>query len=245
MTHRPGASVAALPATLLGLSIAAGLTTSGVFLADAVTQIRSAERVVTVKGLAEREVPADLAIWPIVFTVSGDDLAAVQSSVESHLALIRRFLLARGFAAAEATTTVPRITDMQAQLAGAARPPTHRFLAEATLTLRSGRIDAVRTAMQQSGELVTAGIVLMRSYESRAQFLFTSLETIKPEMIAAATRDARRAARQFAADSGSAVGSIRRAQQGYFTITDRDPFSPEFKTIRVVTTVDYFLVDDP
>jgi hypothetical protein len=245
MAHRSSSSAAALPAALLGLSIAAGLTVSGFFLADALTQIRAAERIVTVKGLAERDVPADLAIWPIVFTVAGDELGAVQTRVEAQLGLIRRFLLERGFVATESTTTVPRITDLQAQLAGAARPPAHRFLAEATLTLRSGRVDAVRAAMQDFGQLVAAGVVLMRSYEARAQFLFTSLEAIKPEMIAAATRDARRAARQFAADSGSAVGSIRRARQGYFTVADRDPFSPEFKTVRVVTTVDYFLVDNP
>jgi len=232
-----------LAAGLLGLTIAAGLGISGFFLADALARIRAAERVVTVKGLAERGVPADLAIWPIVFTVTGDELSAVQARVESNLALIREFLAVRGFAVDETSTTVPRITDLQAQLAGAGRAPAHRFLAETTLTLRTARIDAVRQAMQASGELVSAGVVLVRSYEARAQFLFTSLATIKPQMIAAATRDARRAARQFAADSGSSVGAIRRAQQGYFNITDRDPFSPEFKKVRVVTTVEYFLAD--
>ena len=62
-------------------------------------------------------------------------------------------------------------------------------------------------------------------------------------MIAEATRDARRSAEQFAGDSGSQVGGIRNAQQGYFSIQDRDKFSPEFKKIRVVTTVQFFLED--
>ncbi|HPA81476.1 MAG TPA: SIMPL domain-containing protein, partial [Thermoanaerobaculales bacterium] len=109
---------------------------------------------------------------------------------------------------------------------------------------RTGRIDAARTAMERSGSLVKQGVALIRSYEFQTQYLYTDLDAIKPEMIAEATRDARAAAERFAEDSESRVGGIRNAQQGYFSIEDRDPFSPEFKTIRVVTTVQFFLVDD-
>ena len=87
------------------------------------------------------------------------------------------------------------------------------------------------------------GVAVIRSYEYNTQYLFTELETIKPGMIAEATKDARRAAEQFAKDSGSGVGAIRNAQQGLFSIEDRDQFSPEFKKVRVVTTVDYYLSD--
>jgi uncharacterized protein len=85
------------------------------------------------------------------------------------------------------------------------------------------------------------GVTLIRSYEYNTQYLFTQLDEVKPEMIAEATRDARRAADEFAEDSGAEVGGIRRAQQGYFSIEDRDAFSPEHKKIRVVTSIDYFL----
>ena len=112
-----------------------------------------------------------------------------------------------------------------------------------TVTLRSGKVDAARKAIQESGALIKEGVALVRSYEQSTTYFFTGLDRIKPEMIAEATRDARRAAEQFAVDSGSRVGAIRSAQQGYFEITDRDPFSPEFKKIRVVTTVQYFLED--
>ena len=84
-------------------------------------------------------------------------------------------------------------------------------------------------------------MALVRSYEQSTQYLFTDLERIKPEMIATATQDARRAAEQFAKDSGSAVGAIRQAQQGYFSVEDRDAYSPEWKKVRVVTTVEYIL----
>jgi hypothetical protein len=97
--------------------------------------------------------------------------------------------------------------------------------------------------MQQSGELIREGVTLVRSYEYNTTFLYTALDAIKPAMIAEATKDARKAAEQFARDSGSRVGAIRNAQQGFFDIQDRDAFSPEIKKVRVVTTVQYFLED--
>jgi uncharacterized protein len=232
-----------IPAAILGLTLAMGMAAAGWLVANAVYEARTAQRFVTVRGLAEREVAADTAIWPIVFTVTGDDLGRTQGQVESNYRTIREYLLARGFQAAEMSTIVPRITDLQAQMHGQPAQPASRYVAEAALTLRTPGVEAMRAAMQESGELVSAGIVLVRSWEHQPQYLFTGLDAIKPDMIAAATRDARNAAQQFAADSGSRVGSIRTAQQGYFSINDRDVFSPEFKTVRVVTTVEYFLVD--
>jgi hypothetical protein len=102
-------------------------------------------------------------------------------------------------------------------------------------------VDAVKDAMQASAELVKGGVTLIRSYEASPLFLYTQLDAIKPPMIAEATRDARRAAEQFAKDSESRVGSIRSAQQGFFSVEDRDAHSPEVKKVRVVTTIDYFL----
>jgi hypothetical protein len=111
------------------------------------------------------------------------------------------------------------------------------------VTLRTGRVDTVKAALERSGELVKQGVAIVHNYEARTNYLFTQLDEIKPEMIAVATKDARHAAEQFASDSGSQVGAIRHAQQGYFTVEDRDPFSPEFKKVRVVTTVEFFLLD--
>lgn len=231
-----------LPALLLGVCLAVGMTLAGFFVARALHDARAADRFVTVKGLSEREVPADLALWPIVFTNTGDDLSALQSAVERDAEAIRAFLGRLGFEDGETSLSAPRVTDYQAQGYGGQQPP-ERYLVESTLTLRTSKVDAVKAAIQRSGELVRAGVTLIRSYEYSTQYLFTRLEEVKPEMIAEATRDARRAAQQFAEDSGSRVGSIRRAQQGYFSIEDRDAYSPEVKRVRVVTTVEYLLED--
>lgn len=238
--RRPLSTPALLPALVLGLCLLVGLALGGFLLARGFYAARAADRFVTVKGLSEREVPADLALWPIVFTNTGDDLGALQTKVEQDAAAIREYLARFGFAEGDTALSAPRVTDHLAASYGG-QQPAERYQLESTLTLRSGEIDRVREAIQRSGDLVRAGVTLIRSYEVSTQYLFTGLETIKPEMIAEATRDARRAADEFARDSGARLGGIRRAQQGYFSIEDRDAFTPEAKTVRVVTTVEYFL----
>jgi len=225
----------------LGLFLAVGLIGCGWLLGSAVRHFKDADRYVTVKGLAEREVAANLAIWPVVYSVTGNDLSELQARLESDGAKIEAFLTERGFASEEFSRSAPRVTDNAPSGAYEGRMPSERYQVEATVTLRTTRVDDARAAMEASGELVKGGVRLLRSWEYNTQYFFTDLETIKPEMIAEATRDARRAAEKFAQDSGAAVGGIRRAQQGYFSIEDRDAFSPEWKKIRVVTTLDYFL----
>ncbi len=230
-------------AAVLGVLVGLGLALAGFFIGRAVFEARAAQRFVTVKGLAERELRANLAIWPIVFNTTGDDLSAVQGELDRDAAAVQAFLAEQGFAAEQSSVSPPRVTDYLAQGYRGDRGPAERYAAEASVVVRSPDVDRVLAAMQRSGELVKTGVAVLRSYEYQPQFLYTDLEAIKPEMIATATVDARRAAEQFARDSGSQVGAIRNAQQGYFSIEDRDPFSPDWKKIRVVTTVEYFLVD--
>jgi len=238
MSERIGSSGAA------AVILAAGVAAAGWFVAEGIRDFKAADRYVSVKGLAEREVPADLAVWPIVYTVSGNDLSALQAELEEDGVQVAAYLGARGFADAEISVSAPRVTD-NAPLGGSRdQAPRERYQVERTTTLRTRRVDEARRAMESSGNLVKAGVRVVRSWEYATTYLFTGLETIKPEMIAEATADARRAAEKFAQDSGAAVGGIRRAQQGYFSIEDRDAFSPEVKKVRVVTSVDYFLSGD-
>jgi len=224
--------------------LAAGIGAAGWFIGDGLFDARATDRYVTVRGLSERDVAADLVIWPIVFTVTSDDLSSLQRQVRGNATTVRDFLTEVGIEPDEVGVSAPRVTDRDAQGYASPDRALDRYVAETTVTVRTGRIDVARRAMEQAGELVGRGVAVIRSYELQTQYLFTGLESVKPEMIAEATRDARSAAEQFAQDSGARVGSIRNAQQGYFSIDDRDPFSPEFKKVRVVTTVQFFLVDD-
>ena len=227
-------------AAILGVCLAIGLVVGGSYLKSAATQWKAADRSVTVKGLAEREVKADLALWPLHFTVTGNELTAVQKQVDTQAATIRAFLLDAGFDESSITLSSPEVTDRYANNYGNQRPDT-RYSAEATVLVRTPRIDRVKQSMPRVGELIAQGVVLSPNYNYRTEFLFTDLESIKPDMIAEATADARAAARQFAQDSGSKVGAIRKASQGYFSIADLDSYTPDVKKVRVVTTIDYAL----
>ncbi len=225
-------------AWILGLTLAVGIALAGWAVGRSLATMRTADRHVTVRGLAERDVAADLALWPIVFNATGEELPALYNRLERDEGRVRSFLAEQGFSEDDISVSIPRVSDHRAY---GGRPEGSRYSAEVTVTLRSSDVERVRGAMQASSGLVRDGVALLRSYEYNPQFVFTQLESIKPEMIAEATVDARRAAEQFARDSGSRVGAIRSAQQGYFSVTDRDAFSPEFKKVRVVTTIEYFL----
>ncbi|MGE0581462.1 MAG: SIMPL domain-containing protein [Steroidobacteraceae bacterium] len=232
----------ALGQPLSALLVAIGLAASGYFIGHGLLEARSADRYVTVKGLAEREVKADLVIWPLRYAVTADDLASLQRLSDDSEGKVRAFLGER-FPGDDISVSAPQIQDRNAQGMADRSGNLQRYVAEVTVTLRSKRIDEVRKANELLGDLVKAGVALVQNYESRTQYSYTGLDQVKPAMIAEATKDARQAAEQFAKDSGSAVGSIRNAQQGYFSIEDRDAFSPEYKQIRVVTTVQFFLED--
>ncbi|MCD4813826.1 SIMPL domain-containing protein [bacterium] len=229
---------------IAGIAVGLGLIIAGMSLGSALYKIRSADRFVTVKGLAEKELPADLAIWPITFKVASNDLASLQSHIDEKRKIITAFLINSGFHDEMISNASPKITDTQAERHyGEKVRLTYRYLAETTLTLRSSDVARVKIGMEKTGELVKKGVVMVENWENRTEFLFTGLNKIKPEMIEAATLNAREAAKKFAKDSGSKLGKIRHANQGFFSIADRDRNSPEYKKIRVVTTVQYYLVD--
>ncbi|TKS54758.1 SIMPL domain-containing protein [Luteimonas yindakuii] len=224
------------------LLIALGLLGAGWFASHGMTGLRTADRFVTVKGLAERTVDADLVVWPLSQTVGGDDLAAVQSQLDANTATIRAFLSGAGFPDDEVVVSPPRLEDRWAYSWGESRPP-ERYRYSNTVTLRTGRVAEAMEALRRSGQMVAGGVMLNTDEGGGPQFEFTRLNAIKPELIAEATANARASAEQFANDSGARIGGIRSANQGVISISDRDRGSPHVKTVRVVSTVEYFLKD--
>lgn len=228
-----------------GIAIGVGICIAGLSVSHALFEARSSARSVSVKGLAEREVAADLVVWPLTFEATGNDLNVLQTQVEAKRQTIREYLRTAGFEETEVSQSAPRIRDTQSEVQyGQATPPKFRYIAQATLTLRTNKVAVVKAAIEKAGDLIGKGIVLVgENYGRTTEFLFTGLNDIKPAMIEEATKNARKAAEQFAKDSGSKVGKIRSASQGLFTITDRDMNSPDRKNVRVVTTVEYYLSD--
>ena len=231
-------------AAILGLFIFLGLGLFGYLLSTAALTVKGLERVVTVKGLAEREVTADKAIWPIRFDEAGNDLGALYATVERKSAAVTAFLKAHGFNGEEITVSSPSIIDRQAQNYGNTANIAFRYTAATVVTVYTEKIDAVRQSMREIVNLGKDGIALSgQSYEHRTQFLFTGLNSLKPSMIEEATKNARDVAEKFATDSASRLGKIKTASQGQFSITDRDSSTPYIKKVRVVSTVSYYLSD--
>jgi len=225
--------------------LALGMVVAAWVLADGLIRFKQFERSVEVKGLAEREVPADTAIWPITFSEAGSDLTQLYQTLQSKNATIVDFLKAQGFKPEEISISAPLITDRQAQEYGNAELANRlRYTGRSVVSVYSRQVDAVLRSMPRLSTLGEKGIALSRGdYETRPQFLFTGLNALKPAMIEEATRNARQAAEKFAADSDSTLGKIKRASQGQFSIEDRDASTPHIKKVRVVSTVNYFLAD--
>jgi hypothetical protein len=225
----------------LGLSIMTGLIVLGLMMPIAVANFKSYDRTVDVKGLCEKEVMADKVIWPISFTVVGDDLLGIYNETDANIATITKFLTDGGLPESAITYSTPRISDKYAQEYGN-NDRRFRYLSKSIITVCSENVELVRKLMQQQTTLLKKGISLTENaWENPVQFKFEGLNEIKPEMIEEATVNARAAAQKFAKDSGTKLGKIKSANQGTFTIADRDSNTPYIKTVRVVTSVTYYL----
>ena len=226
-----------------GLFIAIGLVALGWFIYASARYVKSRDRVVNVKGLAEREVKADIAIWPITFKQASNDLGALYTDMEDKQKMLINFLEKSGFAKDEITAgqfvTNDRATDTYST-----QNVKFRYISKNTVTVYSNKVELVREAMNNIGELGKKGIAIVPpDYENRTEFLFTKLNEIKPEMVEEATAKAREVANKFARDSESTLGKLKSARQGQFSIFNRDSNTPHIKKVRVVTTMEYYLVD--
>jgi len=228
---------------VLGILLFLGLATLGYFISQAAYQVKSADRIVTVKGLAEKEVKADIAIWPISFKETGNDLITLNAAIDKKSGIIVEFLKKRGFDEADITIAPPQLKDLEADQYYNQKTIRFRYIAKSTITVYSKNVDLVRQSISNLDSLIKQGIALSSDYEDQSQYLYTNLNEIKPEMIEQATKNARKSAEKFAEDSGSNLGKIKRALQGQFSISNRDSNTPYIKKVRVVSTLEYFLVD--
>ncbi|MCL2919505.1 SIMPL domain-containing protein [Shewanella litorisediminis] len=230
-------------ALVLGLCLAGGLGFIGHSITATATHLKALDRTVSVKGLAEQEVMANVAIWPVRFAEVDNDLANLYNTVQQKTDKVVAFLKAQGFSDDEITLTLPAIEDRNTQ--GYADPNIkYRYAARVTVSLYTHQVDKLLQARKQIGALARDGIAIGgNEYESRTEFLFTELNRIKPAMVQQATENAREVAEKFARDSSSSLGKIKNASQGQFIITDRDSNSPHIKNVRIVSTVTYYLTD--
>lgn len=228
---------------IAALILAIGIIAGGYLVGDGLRRARMADRAVTVRGLAERDVTADLATWTINLSAQGNELGAVQSEIDRDTRTVARFLRDAGFPEDAVTDAGGGVNQFYDSDRGENRVTINR-----RIQLRTTDVARARRTYARQFDLVRQGVAVQEG--SDIQYVFTRLNTIKPAMIAEATQDARRGAERFASDSGTAVGGIRSATQGYFSIGARDGASTEegygagdspFQKVRVVTTIEFYL----
>ncbi len=221
--------------------IALGLLGMGVCLYSGINKFVNKDRVVNVKGLAEMEVKANKVTWPMQFKETGNDLPAIYERMDKTINTIKEFLTSEGIAENEINIGAPKVTDKFANeynnnFSG------DRYIVTFIVTVSTDKVDTVQMLISKQGELLKQGVAMMGdTWDNPTTYEFTGLNEIKPQMIEEATKNARVAAEKFAKDSNSKLGDITSANQGQFSISDRDNYTPYIKNIRVVTTVSYKL----
>ena len=227
--------------------LAVGITLAGFFAGCFYYQAKMNANSVVVKGLAEMDVKADLAIWEMKYVVTGNDVIEAQKQISNQTQIIKAFLIDNGFNENEITIGRLETNDLNANPYRSSYENTVRFILNQTITVKSNQVDLVASTLNKSGDLVAKGIIFNSDYGSPVSYLFTKLNDIKPKMLKQATENAKEAAAQFAQSSQSKVGHIKYANQGVFTILPREQTASATesqqidKTVRVVSTIEYRL----
>lgn len=221
--------------------IAVGMAFMGMTIRNGIVTFKDRDRTVAVKGLCEREVKADKVTWSLTYKEIGNDPSAMYDLLEQKNRKVVAFLKSAGIKDDEISINPAEIADRQADNYGN-EIMNYRYKAKSVITVTSNNIDQVRQLMRRQAELMKQGIAIVsEEYSNNVTYEFTGLNRIKPEMVQEATKNARATAQKFADDSGSKLGDIRSAQQGQFSIENRDNNTPYIKRIRVVNTMEYAL----
>ena len=219
--------------------IAVGIICLGWFVKAGINDFANKDRKVTVKGLAEREVPADKVTWSISTKVTGNDLPMLYESINLQTTKIKQFLKQNGLEDKEMTVNPPSISDLEAREWGD-NNKNFRYIVSTTITVATKKVEEVKKAIFRQAELLKQGVAIETS---NADYEYASFQQMKPEMMAEAIKNAQKTAEQFAEASNAHLGEIQTAGQGQFEIDDRDQNTPYIKKLRVVTTITYSLKD--
>lgn len=237
--------------SIIVVAILAGFIINGYFVGRAIQRFRKEDRYISVKGFAEREVKANLAVWNINTRITSNDLIEGSTLIENNKQKIYAFLLGNGIKSSEIVQQNLNVTDKFAReynnsIVG------DRYVIENTIQVRTANVDTISYVSKLTDELLKAGIVIDANYDYNptVKYLFTDLNKIKPQMLSEAIKNARQAANEFAKESKMRLGILKKANQGLFSIIDRDYSSTAdnyyssnerdiYKVVRVVVNVEY------
>ena len=225
------------------LVLAFGIIVLGYCVETGLKSLAGKDRKVVVKGLAEKEVEADKVTWPIVSKEIGNDLPELYQKINATTSIIRKFLMANGVKAGEINVNAPVVLDLNAERYADNKNP-YRYNITSVITVTSNHVKLVRSIIARQGELLEKGIAIVDGgYDNPVKYEYVAFRKMKPKMMEEAIENAEQTAAQFAKNSKSKIDKIMNADQGQFSIEDRDSNTPYIKKVRVVTTVTYSLKD--
>ena len=223
--------------------IAIGIIVLGLCLKGGIDNFANKDRKVSVKGLSEREVPADKVTWPILSKELGNDLPQLYSEIGVTQSKIKKFIISNGIKESEINISAPVVIDLNADQYSNNQKG-YRYNITSIITVTSNNVKLVRSIIARQGELLKEGIAIVDGgYENPIKYEYVSFKDMKPKMMQEAIENAQKTAEQFATNSNSQLNKIVSADQGQFSIDDRDSNTPYIKKVRVVTTVTYSLKD--
>jgi hypothetical protein len=227
-----------IPLVVSALLLALGLAASGYFVGQGISERGTGRRIISVKGLSEKEVPASVATWTIGYSANGNELGEINKKLADSTTAVMAFLKGAGFAESDLAVQPPSLQDttMEAREKDVPPPP-ERYKAFQSVLLRTAKVDLIKPALASASNLMVSGVLL--SGKSEPNYIFNQVNEIKPGMIQEATKNARIAAEQFSRDSQTTLGKLRSATQGWFQVENRDAATPERKVVRVVVDVEY------
>lgn len=218
--------------------VALGLAAAGYFVGQGISERGAGRRIISVKGLSEREVPASVATWTIGYSSTGNELGEINRKLAESTKAVVAFLKEAGFAETDMAVQPPSLHDTSMDVREKdSPPPPERYRADQAVLLRTSKVDAIKPALASASNLMVSGVLL--SGKSEPNYIFNQVNEIKPAMIQEATKNARIAAEQFSRDSQTTLGKLRNATQGWFQVENRDAATPERKIVRVVVDVEY------
>ena len=223
---------------LAGALIALGLFFGGLFIYLGINKLANKDRGVAVKGLSTREVEADYAVWPLAYGWQANDLPWLYDKLEQVTERVKKHLLDLGFEESDIRQGAISVSDNWSNYYGDRRPE-YKYTLSTSLIVSTDKVKLVVASQGKESELLKEGIIV-RSESWNLDYQYNGLSELKPLMIEEATRNARAVAQKFADDAQCSLGSIRRANQGQFSV-EPDEYQPWVKHVRVVTTVDYIL----
>lgn len=223
---------------IAALLVALGVSAAGYFVGQGISERGAGRRIISVKGLSEREVPASVATWTIGYSANGNELGEINKKLAESTKAVSAFLKEAGFAEADMAVQPPSLQDTTMEVREKdVPPPPERYKAYQAVLLRTSKVDLIKPALASASNLMVSGVLL--SGKSEPNYIFNQVNEIKPAMIQEATKNARVAAEQFSRDSQTTLGKLRSATQGWFQVENRDAATPERKVVRVVVDVEY------